>query len=108
MRVDFNTKRLYEDIRYEVNEAMSEAAHQIVDVASSRVPSKTNRLRNSARVEERGPNKVVIVYDRLYAGRVYWDPKLKHRRGKSQWIRAILKGKGKKIIRECLIKQLGG
>lgn len=108
MRVDFSTKQLCEQIRYEINEALSDAAHQIIGVASTRVPTKSGRLRNSARVEERGANRVVIVYDEPYAGRVYWDKALKHKKGRSQWIRSMLKGKGKKIIRECLIKQLGG
>ena len=109
MRVVFNTRQLLEDIRHEVNSALVDAAEQILDVADSRVPVGTGRLRNSGRVEERGANRVVIVYNTPYAGRVYWDKNLKLRRGKRpQWMRTILKGKGKKIIRQCLIKQLGG
>lgn len=109
MRVDFNTKQLLEDIRHEVNSALLDAAHQIVEVANKRVPVKTGNLSRSARVEERGANRVVIVYDTPYAGRIYWDKSLKLQRGKRQvWMRTIIKGAGKKIIRQCLIKQLGG
>ncbi len=108
MRVDIDTQRIMEDMRHELNIAMVDAAHQIVEAAQSSVPTRTRKLSRSARVVERGANNVVIIYDTAYAGRVYWDKSLKHRRGKAQWIRAILKGKGKKIIRQCLIKQLGG